>query len=145
MTFNEKPNNQLFDVVDRMRGFKFDVRNQIIDEHTRSCAKAPVGLLSARRVSPCWQTTNDRLCKLLSQNRVRNFGLSTYLPSRTVTVVKRSDGTIGSLACGTLRPLLGKGALRDGSTQRFLSRALNCERKRIARMAVRRMPFGNEI
>ena len=145
MNFSAKQTNQSPVVVHRMRRFKFELHHQIIDEHTGICARIPISLQRAWQISPCWQVNNDRLCKLSSQNRVRNFGLSTYLPRPAVKVVKQRDGNTGSSAYRTQRSLHGEGALRGGSTRWCLSPVLNCERKRFVRTAVRLMPIRNNV
>lgn len=145
MNFSAKPPNQSPDVVHCTRGLKINLRSQVINAHTGSCAKAFVGLQSAQRISPCWPDTNDLLCELSPQNRVRNFGLSTYLPSCVATLVKQHDGNNVGSAYRTQRSLHGEGALRGGSTRWCLSPALNCERKRFVRTAVRLMPIRNNV
>lgn len=140
-----KPTNQSPNAVHGMRGFKFSWCHQIIDELTSSCEKAPVGLPSTRRISSCWQAMNDCLYKLPSQNMVRNFGLSTYLLSREVTLVKQGDCNIDGSACRRLRRQLGEGALRDGSIRGHLTRALNCKHRRFVRTAVSLMPIRNDM
>ena len=145
MNINGKPTNQLPVVVYRMRRFKFELRHQIIDEHTGSYARAAVGLPSAQRISPCWPGTSDLLCELSPQNRVRNFVLSTYLPSRAVAVVKQRDGNNGGSAHGSLRRQLGGGALRDGSIWKRRSQSLKCAHKRFIRTAVRLTPIRNNM
>lgn len=140
-----KPTNQSPDAVHCMSRFKFNLRYQIIDEHISSCAKAPVGLPIILRMSPCWQATNDCLSKFSSQNRVRNFGLSTYLLSREATLVKQGDCNIDGSACRRLRRQLGDGALRDGSIRGHLTRDLNCERRKFVRTAVYLAPIRNNM
>ena len=145
MNINGKPTNQSPDVVHCMRGFKIELRHQIIDEHTGSYARAAVGLPSAQRISPCWPDTNDLLCEVSPQNRVRNFGLSKYLPSPAVTVVKQRVGNNGGSARGTLRSQHGEGALRDGSIRKRRSQSLKCAHKRFVRTAVRLTPIRNNM
>ena len=145
MNINGKPTNQSSDPVRCTRWFKSNWRRQIIDEHTGSYARAAVGLPSAQRISQCWPDTNDLLCKLSSQDRVRNFILSTYLPSRVVTVVKQRDGNNGGSACGTLRSQHGEGALRDGSIRKQRSQPLNCAHKIFVRTVVRLTPIRNNV
>ena len=145
MNFSAKPTNKTFNVVHRMRRFKFELHHQIIDEPASSDEQAPIGLPNALRISPYWQVTNDRLCKFSSQNRVRNCGLSTYSPSRAVTVVKQHDGDNGGLAYGTLRSQRDEDALRDGSIRKQRSQSLNCAHKRFFRTAVRLTPIRNDV
>lgn len=145
MNISGKPTNQSPDVLQWIRRSKLDLRNQIINEHSSSYTKAAVGLPSALQLSPCWQVANDRLRKLSSQNRVQNFNLSTYLPSRELTVVKQGDGNIGSSACGSLHLQHGEGALRNGSIRKRQSQSLDCEHNRFVRTAVRPRPVRNNM
>jgi len=145
MNFSAKPTNQSPDAVYCMRGFTSELCHQIIDKHTGSYARVTVSLQRAWRISPCWQVTNDRLCELSSQNRVRNCGSSTYSPSRAVTVVKHRNGNLDGSTCGKLRRKLGRGALRDGSIRKQRSQSLNCAHKRSVRTAVRLTPIRNNM
>lgn len=145
MNFSAKQTKQSPDVVHCMRGFKFELRHQIIDEHSGSSARSAVDLPSTQRISLCWPDTNDLLCELSPQNRVRNCGSSTYLPSRVVTVVKQHDGNNDGSARGRLRRQLGGDALHDGSTRGHLSLVLKCEHKGFVRIAARLMPIRNNV
>ena len=145
MNFSAKPPNQSPDVVHCTRGLKINLRSQVINAHTGSCAKASVGLQSAQRISPCWPDTNDLLCELSPQNRVRNFILSIYLHSRVVTVVKQRDGNNDGSACATLRSQHGEGALRDRSIRKRRSQPLKCAHKRFVRTEVRLTPIRNNV
>lgn len=145
MNISAKQTNQSPDVAHCMRGFKSNWRRQIIDEHTDICVNASVCLPSALRISPCWQVNNDRHCKPSSQNRVQNFILSTYLPSRVVTVVKQHDGNNVGSAYRMLRSQHGEGSLRDGSIRKQRSQSLKCAHKRFVRTAVRLMPIRNNV
>lgn len=145
MNFSAKPTNQSPNAVYCVRGFTSELCHQIIDIHTGGCARVPVGLQRVWRISPCWQVTNDRLCKLSSQNRVRNFILSIYLHSRVVTVVKQRDGNNDGSACATLRSQHGEGALRDGSIRKRRSQPLKCAHKRFVRTEVRLTPIRNNV
>lgn len=145
MNFSAKPTDQLPIVVHRMRRFKSELRHQMIDEPVSSDVQAPVGLPSAQRIYPCWPDTNDLPCEISPQNRVRNFGLLTYLPSRAVTVVKQHEGDNGGSAYGTLRSQRDEDALRDRSIRKQRSQSLNCAHKRFVRTAVRLTPIRNTV
>ena len=145
MNINGKPTNQSPDAVYCMRGFTSELCHQIIDKHTGSGARVPVSLQRAWWISPCWQVTNDRLCKLSSQNRVRNCGSSTNSPSRAVTVVKQRDSNLNGSAYATLCSLHGEGALRDGSIRKQRSQSLKCAHKIFVRTVVRLTPIRNNV
>lgn len=145
MNFSAKPTNHLPEAFHCMRRFEFELRHQITDELTSSDVQAPVGLPSAQRISPCWPAMDDLLCELSLQGKVRNFGLSKYLPSPAVTVVKQRDGNNGGSTRGTLRSQHGECALRDGSIRKRRSQPLKCADKRFVRTAVRLTPIRNNM